>query len=249
MAELARTSPELAPALLAPDELREVEPAVAPGALGLPARHRLPGAPGRRDPRVRQARLRRRRALPRGREGVALGDRRPHARGARGRRAATRRRSARGGWALDARGDRPHPRLAADRAGVGSRGGCGDGRSAPARARGGGSGGGRRRWSGVDLQPGPGGRAGLGGLHLPARGARRARVGADAAARGRALRARAAPGEGGRRARLRAACSPSMGGRWSASCRTTRASGRRPGTGPGESRPGRPPRGWPRTRC
>jgi glycine/D-amino acid oxidase-like deaminating enzyme len=34
LAELARTSPELAPALLAPDELSRVEPAVAPGLWG-----------------------------------------------------------------------------------------------------------------------------------------------------------------------------------------------------------------------
>ena len=70
----------------------------------------------------------------------------PRPRRARGGRAAPGGRGARGRRAVDARGDRPDARLAADRAGLGSGGGGRDGRPATARARGGGRGGrGRRR--------------------------------------------------------------------------------------------------------
>ena len=191
-----------------------MEPAGGAGALGLPARHRLPGAARRRHPRVRQARLRRRRALPRGRDRLAVGDLGAHARRAGGRRAATRRRRAGGRRPLDARGDRPHARLAADRAGLGSGGRGGDGRAAAARARGGGGGGRGRRRPGVDLQPGPGGRARSRSAppscpRSPTRPRGRRRCGARASA--------SCPACGARRwsARARArARSRSTGGRW-----------------------------------
>ena len=216
VAEVARDCPELAPALLGPDELRRVEPAVAPGLWGCRLETGYPVRPAAATRAFAQARLRRGRALPRGRDRLAVGDRRARPGRAGRRRAATRRCGARGGRAVDPRGDRPHTRLAADRAGLGSGGGRGDGRAAHARARAGRRGGRGRGRPRIDLQPGSGGGAGLGGIHVPPGGAGPARVGADAAPRRRALRARPAPREGGRSAGLRPPAvlrRPAAGGR------------------------------------
>ena len=166
--EVARDCPELVPALLEPDELRTVEPAVRPGLWGCRLETGYPVRPGRGHPRVRQARLRRRRPLPRGRDRLAVGDRGARPRRACRRGAAPGRGRARGRGALDAGGDRPHSRLAADRAGLGSGGRDRDGGPAAARARGGGGGGRGRRRGGVDLQPGGGatGRSSVGSTFL-----------------------------------------------------------------------------------
>ena len=136
-AEIARTSPELEPALLDPREVRRLEPARGPPAVGLPPGDRLPGPAGGGHAGLRRARAAGGAAAARGGARVALGDRRAGPRGDRRARALGGRGRARGRRALDAGGDRPQPRLAPDRARVGG-GGGGGARGAAASCGGGG---------------------------------------------------------------------------------------------------------------
>jgi hypothetical protein len=96
--------------------------AVADGLWALPARDRLPGPADRRDARVRAARARGRRPLPRGRDRVAVGGQGRAPAACSPPACGARRGGDRRGGAVDAGGDRPHARLAADRAGLGGGG-------------------------------------------------------------------------------------------------------------------------------
>ena len=240
MADVARNSPELAPALIAPDELSRVEPAVAPGLWGCRLDTGYPVRPAAATRAFAKRGLRRRRAFPRGetawpwvisgrtRGVLAAGVRRPAgavlvAAGPWTPEVIDPTRTWRPivpvwGAVAEVEMDEP-PRHVLEEAGW---------RPSAAAAR--------RRSSAWSRRT-----AGLGGLHLPAGGAGRSRVGADAAARGRALRARPAAREGGRRARARR--SPSTGGHLVGEVPDNEGLWTAAGHGPWGIPPGRPPRG------
>ena len=247
VAEIARDCPELDATLLEPAEVRRVEPAVADGCG--PAGSRRATRCGRSRPRAPSpGALLGRRPLPRGRDGVAVGDRRPRARRARRRGAATGRRRARGGRALDAGGDR-HDRTWQPIVpvwGVVADVEMDD--SAPARARGGRRGGGgrgrrgRRSPASIFSLVAADGQISVGSTFLPDAPEPAAWAGRLRRAR-RALRARLARAKvvGARACRAR---SRSTAARWWASCPASRASGRPRARAVGDlHRPGDRPRG------
>ena len=250
--EIGADCPELEARLLDPDGRAGAGAGRGARAVGVPARDRLPGAADRRHARVRAARSRGRRALPRGGDRLAVGGR-----GARRAGVLSAGRAAPAGAVIVAAGPwtpeviDPTRGLAADRAGLGRGGRRGPSRPArhvleEAGVEGVAAGAdGRRR----AVQPRGRRRARVARLDVPARPPEPRAVGGPAAPGGRPLRAGAQARRGGGPPDLRAAAVRRRAAAPRRGARRRRASGSPRVTARGGSRPARrAPASW-RTLC